>query len=1037
VAELLSKVAGYLPGWQPEKRQPAHAVLEVASRYLQRLDLSYREALDRTQLTFLDAVGERRLPAQAATVPVVFKLVDDATADMSVPEGAQIQATPIGQQASDVPPVFSTAQSFTITRAVIARAYTVLPLQDQYAEHTSNLTTGFVAFEADDPIEHAIYLGDELFNLPAAGCGGGDSDASDDEPETRLHLKFDFRKILEDEIPLLQVQWEFYGETGWLPLEEVSGGAARPKGSLFGEELVILKKPFGPASKKMQKGDNKTYWVRGKLSQPLPVKGTDGRGGLPVVDRVFTTVVSALSGLYLDEAIGVGRSLDISQPFFPFDRLPRTHDVFYFTCREAFQRNHASVRIRIEGNINLYTGQPVVPHENAPTLVWEYFNGKTWSSFSISVLQKDSAVIYSFIRPHDWQETDVQGSSNYWLRIRISEGDFGHPLSLEWDSAEVVATVDSTTTVTTDPDETTVSTSADIPLPQPIRSTTLNAPVINSIVLSYSHASPTQPVRYGVVSNDFREQDVTSRLAFPGRSFEPFRREGLTEQALYFAFDKLLPSGLVSFYVHVQSQEQHEQQQLKSRYIWEYWSQQGWRDLSVRDDTNSLQQSGTLQFVGPWDAAVYVGFGGDLYRIRARLKEDMSVDPVPIAGIWLNAVMASEERYYPRVPLGTSNGDFAQLFQLASAQLPVLAGQKLEVREWSRATGGAPPFIEDLPEGRFRVIEQSAFSAQNSGEKVDGLLPGFVKNIQANLPQEIWIEWQQRETLMSSGAQDRHYTLDRTSGTVRFGDGVYGRIPPAGSSLVMSYYTGGGVSGNLPQGVVRQSLAVIPALESVYNPLPAFGGAPAEALADTRSRGAQRLRHGDRAITETDYEWLAREASPAVLRARCLPLTGAGGGGQRGWVSLIIIPHSTAPQPQPDAELRRRVRNYISARAPAPVAHRIRVVAPQYCAINVIATILPDPDADLTLLESQLRTLLNNYLHPLTGGPDVHGWRMGQKIYLSQIAQQIENTSGIDRALKLRLHIDGHEQGQVAMLPANALPASGAHELSFRFEEAS
>ncbi len=60
---------------------------------------------------------------------------------------------------------------------------------------------------------------------------------------------------------------------------------------------------------------------------------------------------------------------------------------------------------------------------------------------------------------------------------------------------------------------------------------------------------------------------------------------------------------------------------------------------------------------------------------------------------------------------------------------------------------------------------------------------------------------------------------------------------------------------------------------------------------------------------------------------------------------------------------------------------------------------------------------------------------MASSIHLSQIAQVVEALHGVDKALELRLRVDGNEQGQVAQIADYVLPAAGAHELSFRFEE--
>jgi len=57
-------------------------------------------------------------------------------------------------------------------------------------------------------------------------------------------------------------------------------------------------------------------------------------------------------------------------------------------------------------------------------------------------------------------------------------------------------------------------------------------------------------------------------------------------------------------------------------------------------------------------------------------------------------------------------------------------------------------------------------------------------------------EWIEVSSLDESGPDDRHFTLDRETGRVTFGDGEHGRRPAAGSLLEATYRCGRGRSGN-------------------------------------------------------------------------------------------------------------------------------------------------------------------------------------------------------------------------------------------------
>ena len=58
-------------------------------------------------------------------------------------------------------------------------------------------------------------------------------------------------------------------------------------------------------------------------------------------------------------------------------------------------------------------------------------------------------------------------------------------------------------------------------------------------------------------------------------------------------------------------------------------------------------------------------------------------------------------------------------------------------------------------------------------------------------------EWTEVASLAASGPEDRHYTLDRETGRVGFGDGELGRRPAAGSAFEARYRCGGRHAGLL------------------------------------------------------------------------------------------------------------------------------------------------------------------------------------------------------------------------------------------------
>src|SRR6185295_13651514 len=83
------------------------------------------------------------------------------------------------------------------------------------------------------------------------------------------------------------------------------------------------------------------------------------------------------------------------------------------------------------------------------------------------------------------------------------------------------------------------------------------------------------------------------------------------------------------------------------------------------------------------------------------------------------------------------------------------------------------------------------------------------------------IAWNYRADLLSSGPDDDHFTVEPLNGVIRFGDGVNGRIPPAGARLTSTYRRIGGAAGNVPARALNTLVdpldGVDPTVVSVFN----------------------------------------------------------------------------------------------------------------------------------------------------------------------------------------------------------------------------
>ena len=145
-----------------------------------------------------------------------------------------------------------------------------------------------------------------------------------------------------------------------------------------------------------------------------------------------------------------------------------------------------------------------------------------------------------------------------------------------------------------------------------------------------------------------------------------------------------------------------------------------------------------------------------------------------------------------------------------------------------------------------------------------------------------WIEYVKVENFLNSSATSRHY-MRQTDATDRasiiFGDGINGRIPPAGIDNVRgTYRIGGDVDGNVGANTVVNNADGVNGISEAFNPRPASGwrikdGGDAADLARLKRDAPAGLRTRDTASNGDDckrlavYKFVDRSGTKPVARA--------------------------------------------------------------------------------------------------------------------------------------------------------------------------
>ena len=297
---------------------------------------------------------------------------------------------------------------------------------------------------------------------------------------------------------------------------------------------------------------------------------------------------------------------------------------------------------------------------------------------------------------------------------------------------------------------------------------------------------------------------------------------------------------------------------------------------------------------------------------------------------------------------------------------------------------------------------------------------------------EIWVRWRRVNRFTASESSDRHYVLDRATGKLMFGDGVNGLVPSAGKANINAarYRSGGGHAGNRGRGTISVLRKTYPLVDSVTNHQPASGGMDQEDLDQVMARGPHTIKNRGRAVTVEDFEWIGRQASGEVARARCLANTRVGPSGEllnaTGRVTLVVVPDEPGDRPMPVDALLSDIKASLTERCLASLAEHIDVVGPSYIAIAVDATIAPRPEIEEKIVQQRVDANLRSFLHPLRGGGGT-GWEFGRSVSLSEIMRVVRTTEGVDRVLRIGLRSTEGMGAQTVALPASGLPCSGDH----------
>ncbi len=249
------------------------------------------------------------------------------------------------------------------------------------------------------------------------------------------------------------------------------------------------------------------------------------------------------------------------------------------------------------------------------------------------------------------------------------------------------------------------------------------------------------------------------------------------------------------------------------------------------------------------------------------------------------------------------------------------------------------------------------------------------------------------------------FTVDAESGQVTFGDGVRGgRRPPRGAPIFAWYAYGGGSAGVVGIGAIKTSPA-LPAGFQVANPLPTWGGAEGETIADAERSIPRVLRHRNRAVSQEDFAEIVRRTPGIDLgRADILPLFHpVFGTPAPGVVTVLVVPNDRRhPEgPVPDQFFLRAICEYLEPRR--VLTSEVHVRGPEYVSVSVSVGITVVAGRDIAIVREAVKTAIRQFLSPTQGGFEQGGWPLDTSVEDRELLVRAARVDGVAKVNQVLL----------------------------------
>ncbi len=498
---------------------------------------------------------------------------------------------------------------------------------------------------------------------------------------------------------------------------------------------------------------------------------------------------------------------------------------------------------------------------------------------------------------------------------------------------------------------------------------------------SYSRFVPVQ--RCAAENNgawtELEDLSQVERLAFPA-----FAGLEAHPRAMYFCFDRSPHAMPLSIFFDVAGRVR-----LEDKLRFEAWTGERFEPVRTVDLTRNLLHPGAMLLYLPRPLPEHSLFGARGFWLRlSRSSYLENRGGVP----WMNRVALNIVEAVQRQR--AEDEIFSTGVYEANKTLTLLNHPVLEVQVW---------------------VDEVADLAMADAERLEQELPGRVRlEREDRVVTHCWVRWERQGDLALAAGDERCYQLDPYTGTIRFGDGIHGRVPPQGEENIrVSYSFGGGTWGNRPAGSINDLVGALPRISQVRNVTAMSGGTDRFSPERVDRIGNQRLRHRNRAAGVRDFEEIVAQDFPQARHVKCFSGRDGSGNYAPGHVSVVVEGCDLDSQRVTD-DLCERIYSALSQQCDCILVEegRLHVVGSTVITVNSTVSVeMEDPD-----LGAATQQAIAQRLEELINGR----WReqdIGRQLRIAQVWQTVRDTPNVRLVRSILLEGRYNQAGRERVVP--------------------